>query len=440
MKITFKYFFKYVFLILISLCIGSFIGHKFPNLLGFNIISNHDPSKLNSIFDKDFSLVEISTQKTLKQKKLIKVKRKANNIILLIADGMGIGHISTYRLLSGGPNERIALDLFPVSGFVLTHSSNAIITDSAASATAFSTGKKTNNGVLGLDKDYRYIENFTEKIQRNGFVNSLISTSDITHATPAAFVSHVESRSNTDEISKQIIESNIVTVLGGGRHLFLPQELGGVRKDKINLLEQTRLSHVLLTEKNELENFNFIGQDKVIGLFADKHLRDLENIENHEFEPTLKEMLDFAIKRSLQINKNSCKGFFIMAEGSQVDWAGHANNLNYLEREMHDFEEAVQLAFDYAKEDQNTLVIVTADHETGGLLIEPESLNDYLTSHVKFSFNTGIGYGSHTGSPVPIYAYGPGSENFTGTLDNTDVFYAMLEALNLENEDETCLE
>ena len=174
----------------------------------------------------------------------------------------------------------------------MTHSSNAIITDSAASATAFSTGKKTNNGVLGLDKDYKFVENFTEKIQKYGFVSSLISTSDITHATPAAFVSHVESRSNTDEISKQIIESNIVTILGGGRHLFLPQELGGKRKDKINLLEQTRLSHVLLTEKNELENFSFKGQDKVIGLFADQHLRDIEDIENHEFEPTLREMLN----------------------------------------------------------------------------------------------------------------------------------------------------
>ena len=440
MKIIFKNFAKYTFVILISFCIGSFIGYKFPKFPGFNIFNTNGPLKINSIFDKDFSLVDISSQKPLKQKKLIKVERKANNIILLIADGMGIGHISTYRLLRGGPNERVSLDLFPVSGFVLTHSSDAIITDSAASATAFSTGKKTNNGVLGLDKDYRFIENFTEKIQKHGFVNSLISTSDITHATPAAFVSHVESRSNTDEISKQIIKSNIITVLGGGRHFFLPQELGGERKDKINLLQQIKLSHILLTEKSELESFSFASENKVIGLFADKHLRNIEDIENHELEPSLREMLNFAIKRSLQVNKDSCKGFFIMAEGSQVDWAGHANDLDYLEREMHDFDQAVQLAFNYAKEDQNTLVIVTSDHETGGLLIEPELLNDYLSSKVKFSFNTGVGYGSHTGAPVPIYAYGPGSENLTGTLDNTDVFYAMLEALDLENEDKSCLE
>ena len=150
-------------------------------------------------------------------------------------------------------------------------------------------------------------------------------------------------------------------------------------------------------------------------------------------------MLDFALKRSEQFISNDCKGFFIMVEGSQVDWAGHANDLNYLKREMKDFDEVVNKALDFAKSDQETLVIVTADHETGGLLIEPATPTNYTAPEVKFSFNTGLGYGSHTGVPVPVYAYGPGSENFTGTLDNTDIFFAMIEALEMDNMSGSCV-
>ena len=128
-----------------------------------------------------------------------------------------------------------------------------------------------------------------------------------------------------------------------------------------------------------------------------------------------------------------------MVEGSQVDWAGHSNDINYLKREMQDLEEAVEFAVEYANKNQDTLVIVTADHETGGLLIEPASAADYTGNEVKFSFNTAIGRGSHTGVSVPVYAYGPGSENFTGTLDNTDVYRAMIAALDLTEESGSCL-
>ena len=114
-----------------------------------------------------------------------------------------------------------------LSGIVLTHSENAIVTDSASSATAFSTGRKTNNGALGLDEDNKILENFTEIIDRYGYVSSLISTSEITHATPAAYASHVDLRWKTDEISLQMMESKVMTILGGGRHFFLPEDLGG---------------------------------------------------------------------------------------------------------------------------------------------------------------------------------------------------------------------
>ena len=430
---------KNALVILISFSLGGFAGYKVLESLGIAFLLSSIPIPEGSIADKDAFIETLPEGKPLLQKAIIPIKNKPKNIILLISDGMSLTQVSTYRLLKGGPNERIAVDKFPVSGIVLTHSENAIVTDSASSATAFSTGRKTNNGALGLDEDNKILENFTEIIDRYGYVSSLISTSEITHATPAAYASHVDLRWKTDEISLQMMESNVMTILGGGRHFFLPEDLGGKRTDGLNLLEQMESSRMVMTEKKELDSFDHSDLGKVVGLFADEALRDKEKPENHVFEPSSSEMLNFAINRSEKFNENGCKGFFIMLEGSQVDWAGHANDLNYLKREMQDFDEAVELALDYATQNPDTLVIATADHETGGLLIESSSPTDYTAPEVKFSFNTGIGYGSHTGVPVPVYAYGPGSENFTGTLDNTDIFYAMLEAVKMDGRTGSCV-
>ena len=442
MRKIFDFLKKNILVIVISFGLGGFVGFKVLESLGvaFIMSSLGDSLPKGSIADKDAFLETLPEGQSLIQKELIPVDRKAKNIILLISDGMSLSQVSTYRLLKGGPNERISVDKFPISGIVLTHSEDAIITDSASSATAYSTGKKTNNGALGTDKDKEVLENFTEIITKYGYVSSLISTSEITHATPAAFASHVDSRRKTDEISIQMMDSDVLTILGGGRHFFLPEEMGGKRSDGLNLLEQVQSSHTLLTTKAELDTFDFSNKGRLVGLFADEALRDKETPENHIFEPTSSEMLNFAINRSDQFTSDGCKGFFIMLEGSQVDWAGHANDLNYLKREMKDFDEAVNKALEFAINDQETLVIVTADHETGGLLIEPATPTNYTAPEVKFSFNTGLGYGSHTGVPVPVYAYGPGSENFTGTLDNTDIFYAMVAALDISKKSGSCLE
>ena len=360
-------------------------------------------------------------------------------IILLIGDGMSVSQVSAYRLAQGGPNSRIAVDRFPYSGIVLTHAENAIVTDSASSATAYSTGRKTNNGALGMDSENNELENLTETLDQYGFVSSLLATSEVTHATPAAFAAHVDLRWKTDEISAQMMESKVATFLGGGRHFFLPEEMEGKRKDARNLLEEVNASHTLLTTKDEMKDFNDNKLGKVFGLFADEHLRSIDSPDNHSSEPSLSEMLQFAVRRSGQFINNGCKGFFIMGEGSQVDWAGHSNSLEYLKREMQDLDSAVEWAFNYAKENTDTLVVVTADHETGGLLIEPANPADYNGNEVKFSFNTAVGRGTHTGVPVPIYAYGPGAENFTGTLDNTDVYRAMIAALELDEKGSSCI-
>ena len=430
---------KNIIIGVVALVVGAFIGFKVTESMGREYIMNNLPIPKGTLDDKDVFIESVPAGSVLIPKSLAAVERKAKNIILLIGDGMSASQVSSYRLLKGGPNGRLAVDKFPISGIVLTHSEDAIVTDSASSATAYSTGIKTNNTFLGLDKDKNILENLTEKIHGYGFVSSLIATSEVTHATPAAFAAHIDLRWKTDEISAQMMDSNVVTILGGGRHFFLPEEMGGKREDGRDLLKEVENSHVLLTHKDQLNDFDQTTSGKVVGLFADEHLRDLEKPENHSTEPSLSEMLNFAIKRSETFMDNGCKGSFIMVEGSQVDWAGHSNDINYLKREMQDLEEAVELAVDYANKNQDTLVIVTADHETGGLLIEPASPADYTGNEVKFSFNTAIGRGSHTGVPVPVYAYGPGSENFTGTLDNTDVYRAMIAALDLTEESGSCL-
>ena len=389
--------------------------------------------------EKDAFVESIPVDGSLEPKQLSRNVKKAKNVIFLIGDGMSISQVSAYRLVQGGPNSRIAVDRFPYSGIVLTHAENAIVTDSASSATAYSTGHKTNNGALGMDSENNELENLTETLDQYGFVSSLLATSEITHATPAAFAAHVDLRWKTDEISAQMIDSKVATFLGGGRHFFLPEEMEGKRKDARNLLEEVNASHTLLTTKDEMKDFNDNKLGKVFGLFADEHLRSVDSPDNHPSEPSLSEMLQFAVKRSDQFIDNGCKGFFIMGEGSQVDWAGHSNSLEYLKREMQDLDSAVEWAFNYAKENTDTLVVVTADHETGGLLIEPANPADYNGNEVKFSFNTAVGRGTHTGVPVPIYAYGPGAENFTGTLDNTDVYRAMIAALELDEKGSSCI-
>ena len=202
----FSYLKKNIFVIALVFILGAYTGYKILESIGMAALLANIPIPEGSIADKDAFIKNLPEGKTLEPKELVSVDKKAKNIILLIADGMSISQVSSYRLIKDGPNERLAVDKFPVSGIVLTHSEDAIVTDSASSATAYSTGFKTNNGALGLDKDLNNLENLTEQIDKFGYVSSLISTSEITHATPAAFAAHVDLRWKTDEISKQMMD------------------------------------------------------------------------------------------------------------------------------------------------------------------------------------------------------------------------------------------
>ena len=376
---------------------------------------------------KDSLLVDFDFAKEITYKKLIPVDRKAKNIILLIGDGMGSNQIVAYKIAKEGPNGITVFDMFPVSGLVKTHSYNTVVTDSASSATAFSSGIKTINRYLGVDHKKNPVTNITELLHKKAYVNGIIATSEITHATPAAFAAHTESRYNTDAIAEQIFYSNNYFVLGGGSDYFRTKENGGLREDGQDYLSKIKTDAILLETKKDLINHKFKKGKKIFGLF------NKEALIREAHEPSLKDMLDFALVNSKLMLEQGCKGFFIMAEGSQIDWEGHDNDFKGLYVEIEEFENAVTSALAFAMNRQDTLVIVTADHETGGLLIEKDTLRYKETNQMKVSWNTAVGKGDHTGSMVPIFAYGPGSENFTGILDNTDIFFAMQEAIGIND-------
>ena len=413
-------FFKYLLVAIIS------------SIATFLIINQYAPL-LIEVPEKDQKILPIDFKKDLNPKELKQVDVKARNIILLIGDGMGPTHISVYRNVQGGPNHKLSFDKFDFSGYVKTHAYNSLVTDSAASATAFSSGVKTINRYVGVDHNKKPAKNITEMLFEKGFVNTIISTSEITHATPAAFASHVSSRYEKEKIAEHIYNSKNHIVLGGGTNYFLPIEEGGIREDGVDFVKKIKKNFHYLETKKDLDNFNYSDRKKIFGLFAE------DDLERTEFEPNLLEMLDFSIRESKRLLADGCKGFFIMAEGSKIDWASHDNDYEYYLKEMQEFEKTVKKALNFAEENNDTLVIVTADHETGGLLIEQDDARYRETGNMKISWNTAVGRGVHTGIMVPVFAQGPGAENFSGVMDNTDVFFAMEEALGIDNlEDYQC--
>lgn len=291
-------------------------------------------------------------------------QQRPKNIILLIGDGMGPASIKAYRMFKDDPNtkqeEKLVFDRYLVGGLSTDPDDEKVnITDSAASATAYATGEKTYSGAISVNPQEEILPTILERAKILGLSTGLVATSEIVHATPAAFASHQKSRKNKVDIANQYFDKQINgmpmvdVLLGGGVSYF-------VREDRNLVTEFQQKGYQLLSNDAELSQTN---GDKLLGLFAPQALAKMW--DRNATVPSLKKMTDKAIE---QLSKNE-KGFFLMVEGSQIDWAGHANDIVSLLSEMEDFEAAVKSAIDFAKKDGNTLVIVTADHSTGGLSI-----------------------------------------------------------------------
>ena len=314
------------------------------------------------------------------------------NIILLIGDGMGPNQVSLVRIAAGGPEYRLAIDMMPYIGVVLTHSINNIYTDSASSATAYSTGEKTINGYIALDSKKEPLQILTEELHKKGYANGLVATSSITHATPAAFYARVDDRDKEIEIAKQLVKADFISIaLGGGQDYFKK-----IKEPNINFVYTL----------DDIDESDAAKDSRIIGLF------DQDGIMRDKNKPTQQAMTKKALN-FLTSNTDSCNRFFLMSEGSQIDWAGHLNNTEYLLAEFDDFDKTIRDIIEFVNRDKNTLLIVTADHETGGLQLLGQKDN---TVRIKYTTQ------GHSALPVNVYAYGPGADNFTGVMDNTDIF------------------
>ncbi len=346
-----------------------------------------------------------------KTQKIASPIKKPKNIIFLIGDGMGISQI-TAGLFSN--NNKLNLEEFKVIGLHKTYSSDNLVTDSAAGATAFACGKKTYNGAISVNNEKHRLKTILEIAEEKGLKTGLVATSTIVHATPACYYAHVEERHMYEEIALELLDSGVDFFAGGGLNFF------NHRADGRNLIEELKAKGYMIQDSSDFINLNDINPfpHEQYGILTAKG-DPSKQLDGRNYLPEISQK---AVEFLNQKDKNN-KGFFVMIEGSQIDWGGHANDADYIITEMLDFDKTLGKILDFAKKDGETLVIVTADHETGGFAINPKSKMGNLVT----AFTTG----HHTAALIPVFAFGPGSEVFGGIYENTALFDKMLNVLNL---------
>jgi len=332
---------------------------------------------------------------------------EVRNVILCIGDGMGPNHVALARHDAVGDDKKLYMERLPVRGEVTTRSANKAVTDSAAAATAMACGVKTDNGMIGVAPDKTPYSSILELLRKKGWRTGLTATSAISHATPAGFAAHVGSRNSQDQIAVQMLANRVDVMLGGGQKFWSDDLLAQAKAD----------GYQVIGTRDEMTK---LKPAPVIGLFAD------DGLTTFAPEPSPAEMSYAAITLLSTPAKEwfaPQPKFFLMIEGSQIDWASHANDTDAMVRQALLFDMAVREAIEFAQRDRHTLVIVTADHETGGLTLKPDE-----SGHIKAKWTTG----GHTAANVPIYAFGPGAEKFAGTLDNTDIPKRIAELTGVE--------
>lgn len=328
------------------------------------------------------------------------------NVILLIGDGMGLTQLSagTYAFANTSHFERCKH-----IGLHKPYAYDALITDSAAGATAFACGEKTYNGAIAVNSDTIPIKTILEEAEERGLSSGLIATSSITHATPASFIAHNRYRKNMEEIAEDFLDTEIDLFIGGGRKHFDSRT-----KDDRDLLSELRKKDYVISSYFEQELGELdIDPSKNFGYLTSSE-EPLRRSEGRDYLPLA---TDIALNH---LSKHGNIGFFLMIEGSQIDWGGHANDLDWVLSEWEEFNDVVGRVLDWAEADGETLVVVTADHETGGLAIQPDS--EFGKISAEFTSNY------HTGTLIPVYAFGPKAESFGGIYENTAIYNKMKEA------------
>lgn len=346
---------------------------------------------------------------------LLQKQEKAKNVILMIGDGMGLSQITAAMYAGKRP---LAMENFPIVGFHKSYASDDLITDSAAGATAFSCGLKTYRFAIGMDADSLPCQTILEEAEANGLSTGLIATATIVHATPAAFIAHQKFRVMYEEIAADFLKTEVDLVIGGGKRYFDRRE-----NDNRNLYKELLEKGYQVSDysKEPLSEITLNPAQNFFYFTADKHPLSVS---------VGRDYLSYASRVAPYfLEKRSDEGFFLMIEGSQIDWAGHSNDGEWTVEETLDFDRAVDQVLSYARRRGNTLVIVTADHETGGMAIDQGSTFEEQV----YSFTTNM----HTGTLVPVFAYGPGAHLFSGVYENTAIHEKIRTILGLKEEPPT---
>ncbi len=354
------------------------------------------------LFITAVTVVSCGTAKKLSVKSTPEIK----NVILMIGDGMGLPDVYAAMTVSLQP---LNIERCRYIGLQKTFSADSYITDSGAAGTALATGSKTKNEAIGVDSLGNPLKSILEIAEEHGLSTGLVATSSITDATPASFIAHQSNRANFEAIALDFLKTDIDVFIGGGYNNFAK------RSDKLNLLDSLK--------------FRGYEVDTSMTMIMKSDSRKLAGLTAPLNNPVrLKgrgDMLPESTSKAIGILGKNKKGFFLMVEGSEIDKVAHQNVTDTLIDETLDFDKAVGVALDFAEKDGHTLVVITADHETGGVTITD---GDRQTHKVVLNFSTE----GHTAVPVPVYAYGAGAEKFAGIYDNTDIFKKIFSAFGFQ--------
>ena len=325
------------------------------------------------------------------------------NIILMIGDGTGLAQISAGFFAN---NEELTYANLKHMGWVTTKSTDAFITDSAASGTAYSSGYKTYNGAVGVDVKKRPQPNIPERVIKNGIIAGVVSTDDLNGATPAAFFAHQPQRGMTDEIWADLPASVLKYFAAGSKEVF-----------EARPLETQKAINKVFTVVNSLDDPKIEAADRVGVLPPAVETGYIVKGRTDFLPRATRQAIDFLHQRA-----KDGKGFFLMVEGARIDKACHGNDFPSAVKELLDFDKAIAEAIKFADEDGNTLVVISADHETGGMVV--------LNGDPKKGNEEGLYVSTwHTATPVPIFAYGPHAQDFMGVQGNEQVAQKILKLL-----------
>ena len=325
--------------------------------------------------------------------------QEVKNIIYLIGDGMGLSSV-TMMMVEGG-YEATIFDQAENVALQKTYSADNRVTDSAASGTALATGFKTNNTFIGCTPDGVAVESLLDVAKVYGKATGVVVTTVLQHATPAAFYAHTENRHNYHIITEQLVASSLDVAIGGGMGLFKE-----VYNESVNEVVENS-GFTLVEDVAKLKEQS--GDSRTLALLSDW---EVGSDSGSYLADATREALRLLEKRG------GDDGFVLMVEGSLIDGMGHANNAQAQQIEIQGFMGAIEVAVEYAKAHEGTLVVVTADHETGGLSIVSADANFNLSEQgVEYRWTTS----GHSGVMIPIYLYGAANESINGIVENTDI-------------------